>query len=186
MIALCGEGMCIREPFRALQKAWNDVLVRHGGSQLGSFIACSADGVSSMAMLLCVVIRTLTRLLPLYFRGGALLSVGFFGGFPTWLSSRQCVRFSSPQTCVSLCSESRLSIVRWCSTAENDVIFRDRRPTCRAFCAWLRAVAGVGLQPPDHTVVDVDVLLSKSSLLTIDLSSSALPLTIPASCLRAV
>lgn len=179
--------MCIREPFRALQKAWNDVLVRHGGSHLGSFIACSADGVSSMAMPLCVVIRTLTSASAIVFSGRRASVRCALWGFPDLvLVSSVCSFFKSPKiVCFLVLGVPAVVLVRWCSTAENDVIFRNHRPTCRAFCAWLRAVAGVGLQAADHTVVDVDMLLFKPTLLTIDLSSSALPLTIPASCLRA-
>lgn len=153
------------------------------------FVHCvlRGRGVVDGDVPLYVVIRTLTRLLPLYFRGGALLSRCAFWGV-SWPGSLlvSVLVFQVPQTCVSLCSDPRLSFVRWCSTtAENDVIFRDRRPTCRALCAWLRAVTGVGLHAPDRTVVDVDILLLKPTLLAFDLSSCVLPLTIPASCLRA-
>lgn len=148
MIALCGGGDVHPGPSRALRKARNDVLVRHGGSQLASFIACSADGVSSMAMPFVCVIRTLGFCHCIF--GEARFCPLHSLAFPDLtLSSHQFVSLSSSPKRVFPCAQGPVWLfVRWCSTAENDVIFRDRRLTCRAFCAWLRAVAGVSHSAP--------------------------------------
>lgn len=87
-----------------------------------------------------------TRLVPLGFAEER------FHPLPLWVFCLvlliSLLAFHKSSKMFSLCSGSRSLFVRRCSVREEDVIFRVRRATCRALCAWLRPVAGCSLPVP--------------------------------------